>query len=74
MHIQGWQFFASRWKKRFLSTEKNRCGKNSFCHLNLRLLFFDKRLVHSYYIQLWFHLFFSYQVCPTYLFAHKEYV
>ena len=36
---------------------KNRGGKNSICHLNLRLSFFDKRLVLSYYLQLWIHLF-----------------
>ena len=46
-------------------TNKTRVGrflpvggkKMFFCHLNSRLLFFDKRLVLSYYIQLWFHLF-----------------
>jgi len=44
---QSWQVFASWWKKRFFSVEKTGVakivlpGKNSFCHLNLRLLFFD---------------------------------
>jgi len=27
---QGWQVFASRWKKPVFSAEKNRGGKNSF--------------------------------------------
>jgi len=62
--------------------EKNVCfprkktgvAKIVFFHLNLRLLFFDKRLVLSYYIQLWFRLFSVTKfVLPTYLLTKNMY-
>ena len=58
LFVAGLEGFCQSVEKTGFFRGKNRGGKNSFLPPKFTsVVFFDKRLVLSYYIHLWFHLF-----------------